>query len=87
MNKFVYLAKANCGQPIYTWEAYEAVPTPPPPPTVPVVVKRQAEASEPTRAPEVEEQVGPDGVLRITPVKPEYCPPLVVRMVRRCLSL
>ena len=81
LNKLVDLAKANCGQPIDTWEAYEAVPPPPPLPTVPVVVEREAEASEPTREPEVEEQVSLEGLIRVTSVKPEYCPAPTVHTV------
>ena len=43
-----------------------------------MVVEPEAEASEPTREPEVEEQVVPEGLIRMTSVKPEYCPAPVV---------
>ena len=82
--KLIYLARANCGLPLDSWEAcYEVVPPPPPPPppAILVVVVPEAEASEPTpvvepaaeaaepaREMEVEERVGPEGLINTTPV-------------------
>ena len=48
IKKLIYLALSNCGTPIYCWDQYDTIQMPPPPPIIPVVVVREAEASEPT---------------------------------------
>ena len=73
LKKLVYVARANTGHAITSWEAYEGVASrPPPPPPVLVIVVQEAEASEPTGEPVEEPRVDAEEVLRATPIKAEF---------------